>query len=325
MGQYDPPRHFGIPNPLGPRTHNWKGGPLNEGSLFHGPLYTRPMYNLPYAARPLNGLGQDVNDMQVKTRNGLFANEGYGGGVFNYNTAFGGVGAVADSATSIQGLGSGLGALSANKVLPGKCWDKPGFKDCHALSYSEAQKKCGYCAEHPDDPMCFGYTTMSDCLESETNAMAWDNCVSSFCPSESPTMQNVKLDFVPYKSGDPCSSANSIKNVQFVSGAKPDGIWGSLSQKAYETLVRIQGTTYCELLPGCTGNTPMGGSCGGGAVTPTPVNPAPVPQPEPEPEPEELPEGTQHASMGGLMVAGLAVLLVGGTIAYLAQGKKKRR
>lgn len=318
MGQYDPPRHFGIPNPLGPRTHNWKGGPLNEGSLFHGPLYTRPMYNLPWVARPLNGLG-DVSDMQVKTRNGLFANEGHGGGVFNYNTAFGGLSG-ADTAQSIP-----VGALATNKSLPGKCWDRPGFKDCHALAYSEAQKKCGYCAENQDDPMCFGFTTLADCQERETNAMAWDNCVSSFCPSESPTMQDVKLDFVPYKSGDPCNSANSIKNVQFVSGAKSDGIWGPLSQSAYDNLVRIQGTTYCELLPGCSGKTPMGGSCGGGsAVTPTPVNTLPQPDLEDE-EPEELPDGAQHASMGGLMIAGLAALLAAGTIAYLAQGKKKRR
>lgn len=29
--------------------------------------------------------------MYVNTRNGLFVNKGWGGGVFNYNTAFGGV------------------------------------------------------------------------------------------------------------------------------------------------------------------------------------------------------------------------------------------
>lgn len=55
MGQYDPPRDFGIPNPYGPRLHNWRGGPLNEGSLYHGPVYTRPMYELPWMRRPLNG------------------------------------------------------------------------------------------------------------------------------------------------------------------------------------------------------------------------------------------------------------------------------
>ncbi|MGP1683118.1 MAG: hypothetical protein ACTS8S_12395 [Giesbergeria sp.] len=256
--------------------------------------------------------------MRVKTRNGLFANEGHGGGVFNLNTAFGGLGG-ADDERSI----SGLGQLATNKSLPGKCWDRPGFKDCHAVAYSEAQKKCGYCADNPSDPMCAGFTTMADCQERETNAMAWDNCVSSFCPDQSPTMQNINLNFTEYKVGDSCSSANTIKNVQFVSGIKTDGIWGPISQSAYDTLVRIQGTTYCELVPGCKGNTPMGGSCGGGPSPTLPVNPGPGPDPEPEPDPEL--EGSQQASMGGLMVAGLAVLLAAGTIAYLAQGKKKRR
>lgn len=321
MGQYDPPRNFGVPNPLGPRTHNWKGGPLNEGSLFHGPVYTRPMYNLPWVPRPMNGLGDtDPSEigLQVKTRNGLFANEGYGGGVFNGNTAFGSYGA--DSAMTIP-----LGALATNKVLPSKCWDKPGFKDCHALAYSEAQKKCGYCAENPDDEgTCGGYTTMANCLERETNAMAWDNCVSSFCPSESPTMQNINLNFTEYKRGEGCSAANTIKNVQFMSGAKTDGLWGPLTQSAYENLVRIQGTTYCELVPGCTGSTPMGGSCSA-SPAPTTTVPQPGPGPEPEPEPEE-PEltGTTQASMGGLLVAGIALALVAGTVAYLGQGKKKR-
>lgn len=56
MNQYDPPANYGIPNPYGPRTHNWKGGPLNEGSLFHGPVYTRPVYNLPRISRPVFGV-----------------------------------------------------------------------------------------------------------------------------------------------------------------------------------------------------------------------------------------------------------------------------
>ena len=54
--QYATPPNFGIPNPLGPRTHNWKGGPLNEGSLYHGPLYTRPAYGLPRISRPVFGV-----------------------------------------------------------------------------------------------------------------------------------------------------------------------------------------------------------------------------------------------------------------------------
>lgn len=61
-GQYDPPPHSGVPNPLGPRVHNWKGGPLNEGSLFHGPIYTRPMFQFPWQPRPLWGVEDEQKD-----------------------------------------------------------------------------------------------------------------------------------------------------------------------------------------------------------------------------------------------------------------------
>ena len=59
MNQYDPPTNYGIPNPLGPRLHNWRGGPYNEGSLFHGPVYTRPSYNLPRIERPVFGVEKE--------------------------------------------------------------------------------------------------------------------------------------------------------------------------------------------------------------------------------------------------------------------------
>ena len=61
MNQYDPPFDSGVPNPLGPRLHNWKGGTLNEGSLYHGPVYTRPDYRLPYSMRPLRGVVENTN------------------------------------------------------------------------------------------------------------------------------------------------------------------------------------------------------------------------------------------------------------------------
>lgn len=53
--QYAEPKGYGVPNPRGPRVHNWKGGPLNEGSLYHGPIYTRPAFLFPWMRRPLNG------------------------------------------------------------------------------------------------------------------------------------------------------------------------------------------------------------------------------------------------------------------------------
>jgi len=277
------------------------------------------MYRLPWVSRPLNGVGETEAaaeataleiGLHVRTHNGVFTNEGHGGGVFNLNTAFG----------SVETNARSIGALAVNKVLPASCWNKPGFKDCHAVAYSEAQSKCNYCAEHPEDEWnCGGFTTIANCIEREANANAWDNCVSTFCPSESPTMKDINLNFTEYKRGEACSSENTIKNVQFVSGTKTDGKWGPLSQEAYETLVRVQGTKYCDLVPGCTGPLPFGGSC---SSAPVPL-PSPSPNPQPLPEPEPEPTGTTQASMGGLMIAGLAVLLAAGTIAYLGQGKKK--
>lgn len=56
---YDPNTYpEGVPNPYGVRVHAWKGGPLNEGTRYHGPVYTRPMFDQDrWAARPLGGLG----------------------------------------------------------------------------------------------------------------------------------------------------------------------------------------------------------------------------------------------------------------------------
>lgn len=51
------------------------------------------------ASSMMAGLGT----LQANTRNGVFANEGWGGGVFNYNTAFGGLDGTPGG---VQGLGA---------------------------------------------------------------------------------------------------------------------------------------------------------------------------------------------------------------------------
>lgn len=73
VNQYDPPANYGIPNPLGPRLHNWKGGELNEGSLFHGPVYTRPVYSLPRIQRPVFGVETDGENKMSMAQLGLGA------------------------------------------------------------------------------------------------------------------------------------------------------------------------------------------------------------------------------------------------------------
>lgn len=43
MSIYDPDNYpQGVPNPLGPRVHAWTGGPLDEGTRYHGAIWTRP-------------------------------------------------------------------------------------------------------------------------------------------------------------------------------------------------------------------------------------------------------------------------------------------
>jgi len=55
---YDPKTYpQGVPNPYGPRVHAWHGGPLNEGTRYHGPVYGRPMATFPWHERPLWGFG----------------------------------------------------------------------------------------------------------------------------------------------------------------------------------------------------------------------------------------------------------------------------
>ena len=175
----------------------------------------------------------------IKTRNGLFANQGWGGGVFNYNVAFGSV------PDDVQGIaGFSLGAA----------------KD---------------------------------------------------------------LTFTPYNTGQPCGSPNTIKNVQFKIGTETDGIWGPLSQKAYNTLKSAQGTEWCDIVPKCSGVGPLGFGCSAVAA------PQPAPQPAPstpveagEDEDEDSPEaGTKSNTTLAVVVLGLVGLL-GATI-YLGRNTKK--
>lgn len=263
--------------------------------------------------------------MLVKTRNGLFANEGHGGGVFNYNTAFGS--APEDDSRTIEGLVNpniglrGLGNLPVNRNIPFQCWERPGFKDCHAVAYDEGRDLCAYCAQNPEDEhLCGGFTSMEDCVERVVNDMSWKNCVASFCPQQDPGMREIDLNFTEYSEGDPCSSSNTIKNVQFVAGTKTDGIWGPLSDEAYETLVRVQGTTYCELVPGCIGPTPYGGTCAAATPGPVPVSP-PSPQPESPPLEEDIPEEVQMTKGSVFLIAGV-LAAVAGTVAILGSKKK---
>ena len=86
----------GVPNPYHARVNPWRGGDYNEGNLYHGPNYDEPMFTMPNQAQPIwqsgppgtAGIGE-YNMYDVNTRGGSFSPKGYGGGIFNLNTALG--------------------------------------------------------------------------------------------------------------------------------------------------------------------------------------------------------------------------------------------
>lgn len=234
----------------------------------------------------------------IKTRNGLFANQGWGGGVFNGNVAFG---SVDSSPSSVLGMGS----LPPNFNIPSSCFDRPAFQQCYAVAKNEAVLQCDYCRDNPGDTdNCGGFTTHSNCVDRVANASAKVNCVPSFCQSHDPDpIKNLK--FVPYQRGEPCGSPNTIKNVQFMVGTDSDGIWGPLSQNAYDTTKRVQGTTWCDMVPGCTGMGPLGFGCAGATA------------PQSTPQPSDL-EPEKEVETGEKKGSGVLFLAVGGLVALLA-------
>lgn len=257
--------------------------------------------------------------MRVKTRNGLFANEGYGGGVFNYNTAFGSY----DTPQAIAGLRGhpGLGGLPTMTKLPAHCKDSPGFqKEEKFIRNGEAKLKCDYCATSEgkaDDFTCGGYTTHWDCMERVVNDYLWNwsGAVNKFCPKDGSNAPRA------LKAGEACNSDIAIRNVQHMVGTDPDGAWGPLSQQAYDIAKSQNGNTWCDYVPGCVGQNPFGEVCTAAQVDPTPrPQPQPQPEPEPEPEPEEI-EETKSGSGMVFLIAGV-LLVLAGTAAVVGSKKK---
>jgi hypothetical protein len=164
---YDPSSYpQGVPNPYGARVHAWNGGPWNQGTRYHGSVWTRPDWRPQFLPRPISGLGA----VQVDTRDGVFANEGYGGGLFNGNVGMSG----AEYAQAAAGLGAAdAGAVVLQKFtnvwlqMNGYCPISEdgvvGSKTCGALQVSgnlnnpEIVAECnrkGYTA--PSRPPCAG-------------------------------------------------------------------------------------------------------------------------------------------------------------------------
>jgi hypothetical protein len=241
--------------------------------------------------------------MQVNTRDGIFADQGYGGGVFNQRVGMSGLG------RTNEALPSGVGATAlGGGNIPWQCWDEPGFKDCHAECWNE---EAANCRNNVDIGPGGIYETMDECIADMTTTCAVERCVSQYCSQS----------YVPSRGGAswwvglPCNNYRVIQHVQSIIGAEADGAWGPLSQAAYEQHRLDGGASYAELANGCTGPIPAREP-----EEPEPVRPAPVvPVPEPEPIPVVTPRKSSKAWMwiGGL---GLAAAAAG---VYAMQKKKK--
>lgn len=186
-----------------------------------------------------------------------------------------------------------LSALGAS-VIPGRCWDKPGFKACHAEIWRQARDDCQKTGAVDFD------SNMSKCIEVMTDAAAFDTCIPELCPEEKPrgTVQVGPI----YADGDPCGDDNTIKFVQWVVGTPVDGKWGPNSQKAYERYFAETGKTYYDIATGCKGLGPV----------PRPVTKAVAP---PVVEPPKVAAPQKPGVSKGALLAGVGIagaLAIGG-------------
>lgn len=157
-------------------------------------------------------------------------------------------------------------ALGAS-VIPGRCWDKPGFKACHAKEWKQAEVDCKKTGAVDFDG------NISKCIEVMTDAGAFDNCIPELCPEEKPR-GTVQVGPV-YAEGDDCGSDNTIKFVQFVVGTPVDGKWGKNSQAAYDKYKKKTGDDYYDIALNCKGTGPVARKVA--VVTPPPKEePPPV-------------------------------------------------
>lgn len=124
---------------------------------------------------------------------------------------------------SMRGV-RGLGASN----LPGTCWDTPGFKDCHAKQYAQAQAECqGGMARD-----VYG-GDMALCVEKNADAYTWAGCVQKLCPqSTAPTAAGAST--FSWRNTAPNATVKKLQNAlnPYLTklGANPitaDGILGS--------------------------------------------------------------------------------------------------
>jgi len=121
---------------------------------------------------------------QVDTRGGIFAEEGYGGGVFNQNVAFGGVGRTCETAPS------GLGQFVVD--FPQRCWENDAFRDCY-------YQYVGYAGSDCNDPSVVEmYTDREDCVRDLAQYDVWQHCVTEYCTASGQQPPQSVPKYEPY-------------------------------------------------------------------------------------------------------------------------------
>jgi hypothetical protein len=113
---------------------------------------------------------------QVNTRDGIFANQGYGGGLFNLNVGFGAADEGRPGPLRAQRDGS-LGALMLD--IPPDCFDEWAFRDCFEQYQGYAHETCA-----DSDVLQNVYGGDHDwCMQDNISYDGWGRCVTAHCGS----------------------------------------------------------------------------------------------------------------------------------------------
>lgn len=139
--------------------------------------------------------------------------------------------------SGFKGLGSALG-----DVVPWQCWDKPGFKDCHAVNWTKAASYCK--ALIADDKTMYG-GDVDRCIGESTDAADWATCVPKYCPPVA------NASGIVWRGSTPSSTVSKLQTA--LNGHMKtlgwdllavDGILGSGTCGAAKYVDEVQGTTF---------------------------------------------------------------------------------